>query len=204
MQASRAISRWAVFLFLPSTSACATTAASLSPEHVAAGEGAFFGQVEVETDGENVTSDCYVDFTDSAGERKLYVSLDETGWVFGAVKSGETYLSTVVCTLGGLIKHNATFNPKNLMFLVKDGQTLAYFGHVGIDLHDDGSAAVLGVVAGPIAGALAGSDTGSETYHVQDRFQSAMSEYQHRYGGRAALLKPFTSLAARTDGVAVP
>src|SRR4029078_1893370 len=95
---------------------CASSATSLKPAHIPAHEGALFGRVTIDDEGEDVTSKCYVDFSDRNENTKAHLSLDKTGWVFASVQTGSTELSGIVCTLGGLFKYNAGFHPKNLAF----------------------------------------------------------------------------------------
>lgn len=60
---------------------CATSS-NLNPEKISADDGALMGRVTVLVDGQDKTGNCYANFTDRDESRKVYINLDESGWVF--------------------------------------------------------------------------------------------------------------------------
>jgi hypothetical protein len=184
---------------------CVSSATDLKPANVPSSEGALFGSIEVQNDGKPVTGSCYLGLTDSRGHQKANLSLDKSGWVFTSVKRGPTYLSDVLCTLGGFIKYNATFHSRELLFDVEGQGTIAYFGHAKIEMNSAGSDVVAAtIVLGALGNALASADEGARaTVEVRDELRDATLEYLRRYG-RAALLKPMLALAAAPGRGATP
>ncbi|MEN9578798.1 MAG: hypothetical protein RJA70_1807 [Pseudomonadota bacterium] len=67
---------------------CVRSATNLKPMKVPNSEGALFGRIEVESNGEPVTRSCYLSLTDSKEHQKAYLSLDKSGWVFTSVERG--------------------------------------------------------------------------------------------------------------------
>ncbi|MET0793568.1 MAG: hypothetical protein ABW061_18760 [Polyangiaceae bacterium] len=176
---------------------CASSAVNLEPSKVPSDQGALFGHIEVENQGKDITGSCYVALSDEGQRQKANLSLDRTGWLFTAVPRGSTYLSTVMCVVGGLVKYQAAFNTRKLKFDVPGAGTIAYFGHLSIDLRSEGSGvAAATIFFGGLGNALAASGEGEDgRMKLRDGFAEAKREYQHRYG-RQALLTPTLALAA--------
>ena len=172
---------------------CATSSSNLKPSELAPDKGAFFGHVQIFNQAEDITSSCYVEFTDKDDHRKQYTSLDKTGWVFTTGVPGETYLSMGICTIGGFFKKNIHFNTRDLKFNISDQNTIAYFGHVVIRMNDDGSVPVAAyMLGGAVGGAIAGANAAKTTAHafdVSNKFEEATNEYRQRYGESAERLK---------------
>ena len=175
---------------------CVSSATNLKPTKIPSSDGALFGRIEVQNDGEPVTGSCYLGLTDSKEHQKANLSLDKSGWVFTSVKRGPTYLSDVLCTLGGLIKYNATFHSRKLLFSVDGRGTIAYFGHAKIDMNSAGSdVAGATILLGAVGNAIASANEGAgATVEVQDELQEATLEYLRRYG-QPASLTPTLALA---------
>src|SRR4051812_1324051 len=83
------------------SSGCISPATNLVPGAVPEGQGAMFGKIEVLNEGDTVTGSCYLLLSDEQSRGKVGLSLDDTGWVFTAVRTGPTYIGTL-CTVGGL------------------------------------------------------------------------------------------------------
>src|SRR5258706_923040 len=118
------------------SSACMATTPnhSLTPGHIAAGEGGLFGHVEVYNRAEDVTENCSVVFSDERGDEKRVVSLKESEWVFITMKAGPIYISRFGCLLkGGIANHAAQYETRRLRFDVTGGDRIAYFGHVTVN-----------------------------------------------------------------------
>ena len=137
---------------------------------------------------EDVTTHCYAKFSDEKESRKAYKSLDSSGWVFTSVKSGDTYLDMVLCTVGGMIKHNITYETRELKFSVPGDGKAAYFGHLTIqmDYQMTTGATIATVLAGSIGGAIAGDPSRIPVaVKVENQFSQANEEYVRRYGDGA-------------------
>jgi hypothetical protein len=173
-------------------SGCASPASNLRIDAVAAGHGAFFGRINVRNEGRGVTKHCYVEFTDAAAKRKIYTSLDNTGWVFSEVGNGPTYLSRVTCTLGGFIKYNAEYQTRKFYFNVRGGSEIAYFGDIQIEMNSSGTGATEGAVFGGAVGTLLATagEGGNGSLYVDVQFEEAVREYRARYGATASALAP--------------
>ncbi|WP_437521411.1 hypothetical protein WME79_28995 [Sorangium sp. So ce726] len=129
------------------------------------------------------------------------VSLDETGWIFTAVRVGQVYLKQVSCSLGGVAK-TPVYIAKDLGFSVHGGDEIAYFGDIVIESdHEDRSGAVAagvllgGAIGGLIAGIAVTSEQKPAEVEVANRFDEALREYQTRYGREGGALRPYFSLA---------
>ncbi|MBL7716350.1 MAG: hypothetical protein JNL01_12865 [Bdellovibrionales bacterium] len=184
---------------------CATSSSNLKPEKIGQGEGGFFGNIRIVSKGEDVTGKCYVLFSDLEKSRKAYLNLDASGWVFTKAKSGDTQIGGVLCTLGGLVKYNVMPELKGLEFKIGDRTSASYFGHVTIDLNHDasnvtGATIMLGSVGNSIA---AQSGQGIPIVKVENKFDSALKEYQKRLGDAATGLKTVQATVSN-GGARVP
>jgi len=184
---------------------CVSSGTNLKPGNVPKDRGALFGRIEVENQGKDVTGACYVALSDEAEHQKANLSLDRSGWLFTTVTRGETYLSTVMCTVGGFVKYNATFHSRALYFDVPGDGTIAYFGHVRINLRSEGSGVVgASLLGGGLGNGLASSGEGDDAQmQLRDGFAEAVLEYRRRYG-QPALLVPALALAAEPTPAALP
>jgi hypothetical protein len=185
---------------------CAGEAANLVPTQVPDGDGAIFGRVEVSNLGQPVTENCYATFTDSADEVKAHVSLDRSGWVFTTTEPGPTLLGRIICTLGGFIKYNSAFATDAVRFHVPGSGRIAYFGHVRIDMNDDGDAQVTGTLIGGAIGALVGAamSTGPQReLEIANELPAALREYRRRFG-RASLALKVVDARGGPPATAVP
>ena len=202
MDRSSFVSLLVVSLFF---SACATSSSNLKPGELSNDKGAFFGHIQVFNQNEDVTSSCYVEFTDSEGHRKQYTSLDKTGWIFTSVVPGDTYLSMAICTVGGLMKRNIQFNTRELKFAVSDQLKMSYFGHVAVHMDYDGSVPVVAFLGGAIAGAIAATPVNAaKAVTVENRFQEASKEYYERYGATAKRLELVSRVVSWTSQDRMP
>lgn len=178
---------------------CAQSASNLKPDNLASlaqNEGGYFGRISVTNKGETVTGGCYARFTDREDSKKAYVSLDDSGWVFSTAEAGPTYLSFVICTLGGVVKYNASFESRDLAFEIKGGPTLSYFGHVQIELNFDDSGVVAAtILGGAVGNAIATSAAGKEgRAQVQNELPLAIKTYESRFGKLQASVKTVASI----------
>ena len=187
------------------TVGCASSATNLKPGSGPTGQGALFGRIEVQNQGEDVTGSCYVGLSDAAEHQKANLSLDKSGWLFTSVNRGPTYVSDLLCTLGDLIRYNASFHTRKLHFDVHGDGTIVYFGHVRVELKSEGSGVVAAtLLGGGLGNALASAGEGENgAVQVHDGFDEAKREYRRRYG-QQALLAPTLLLAAQPANATPP
>lgn len=175
---------------------CASSASNLKASEIANDEGAFFGKLTITNHGEDITRKCYVRFVDRNDDKKIYTSLDETGWIFTSAKSGPTILSFVTCKQGSLVPYQIGYEGKDLQFLIGNQKAINYFGHVTIELNHDDSGIVTGAILGGVIGAAIAANDGERpaTITVQDKSSEALAEYKKRFSSEASLLQPFTTV----------
>jgi len=177
---------------------CASAPRSLNPNELSADQGAFFGNVTVFNNGQNVTRGCYLVFTDSNEDRKAFISMDDTGWVFAAADPGTTFLSNINCKIQGSgLPYNSYYETRQLKFEVRKGKDFAYFGHVEVELNSDGSGvAAATLLAGSIGNAIAANAAaGNERFRITNRIEDAVAVYNAHYQQGTNKLVPFASLA---------
>lgn len=112
------------------------------------------------------------------------------------MKAGETYLSTVICTVGGIMKHNVQWSSRELKFDVLPQNKLAYFGHVTVSIQDKGPSPAW-YLFGAVGAAIAASQgTGQVSFVVDSKLEEAMKELRRRYSASADRLTVFTDIPA--------
>lgn len=138
-------------------------------------------------------------FTDSQNDRKIYTNLDTTGWVFASAKPNDTYLSRVICTVGGFIKENVTYDSRELKFTIPANGQIGYFGNVTFKFDYEPSLKPTMLMGGAIAGAAAGMGVQPQmSVTIENKFQDATKEYLSRYADTSAKLKPTQYLITKT------
>jgi len=194
-----------------SLNACGgASAATFRPGQVPRTDGAVMGRVQVFKGESEVTSACYISFTDQWDEPTgQQYSLDRSGWVFMSLPQGTTYLSYVNC----VVWNGLTYWTRALHFDVAGQGRTTYFGHVRFHLANRDLEITLGAAASGLAtvpvttvagaaitssialstsSAAAAIEEGENRVIVQDISAEAVRAYAQRYAVAPQLV---TSLA---------
>jgi hypothetical protein len=155
---------------------CASSATNLDPKELPPDEGAVIGRVRIFHKKEEVTSYCYVEFVDAAGDRKARVSLDETGEIAISMKQGPTLFGVVNC------HEDPSFQPEPLEFTVFGHGETTYFGSVRLSVEADAPSKYW-LMLGAIGTAVATSGGALPSYaSVSNDHIRAARQYVQRYG----------------------
>jgi Peptidase family S41 len=157
---------------------CATSATKFSPDELKDNQGAFFGRVHIFNYGKEISGSCYVEFKDEKGERKAYLKLDNTGWIFASVTPGDTFLSKLDCTTGAQFGPiNVTFD--DLKFPVPSKNQITYFGDMAFRF-----IRVPGTVIPFRQGRYDPLPAGERRITVTNNYVDASREYRDRYANQ--------------------
>jgi hypothetical protein len=146
------------------------------PESIPERKGAVFGRFSITLDNEPRTS-CKVLFVTPSGATSD-VRVDATGWVFDSLWKGPNALSYVECAMG----RGKLYAPlgNQLQFQVPGDGTIAYFGHVHIELN---------ARLHPVLDAIRGVKQKPVELSVERDIDAAVGEYNSRFGPLAGTLK---------------
>jgi hypothetical protein len=167
--------------FITTWLGCASSSSSLDPKSLSEEEGAFGGKITVFVNGEKRTGDCYAKFTDDNDDKKAYINLDETGWVFSQADQGTTYLSSVDCKGPGFPPHRVIWKSDSFNFKIRPGKQFAYFGHLVIRIQDDGISAAWLLLGAAGVSAASSHNIGQGTLEIRNESRAAQTEFQKRY-----------------------
>ena len=153
--------------------ACATSSSSYVPK-LEDNHTGIIGKFKISRDGSEITELCSIELTDNSGDRKSYVRLDQSGWLFTNAPSGETRINMVMCRVGNIVKTNIYTMPWHLKFEAVSKQQI-YIGDFSIDMKNASDNSALG---GASAGM--GNEVNSEI-KIADNFKSAQIEFNNRF-----------------------
>ncbi|MFT3923270.1 MAG: hypothetical protein QM778_12120 [Myxococcales bacterium] len=156
------------------------------PHNIPQYKGAAVGRFSITLD-QQPRQGCTVHFA-APNNPPSHITLDETGWVFSSFWQGTNALARVECPVyrGKMVAHLGN----RLKFQVPGDGTIAYFGHVHIELNGRFH---------PFIDRIRGIEQKPVELKVESNIDDAVREYDTRYRGFASTLRVVDGLRGATS-----